>query len=72
MVYSGNISPSGNILSDYQYEYNRIRRINEFLYGLETYAKYDKDVVKLMQAQARFSGLSSLHACQEPREHRHP
>ncbi|MDD3907813.1 MAG: RagB/SusD family nutrient uptake outer membrane protein [Bacteroidales bacterium] len=54
VVYTGNISPASNILSDYQYEYNRIRRINEFLYGLETYAKYDKEVVKLMQAQARF------------------
>ncbi|MPM38445.1 SusD-like protein [bioreactor metagenome] len=54
VVYTGYISPSGNILSDYTYEYNRIRRINEFLYGLKTYAKYDEKVVKLMEAQARF------------------
>lgn len=54
VVYNGNISPSGNILSDYDYEYNRIRRINEFLYGLATYVKYDKEVVKKMEAQARF------------------
>ena len=54
VVYTGNISPSGNILSDYSYEYNRIRRINEFLYGLKTYAKYDEKMVALMEAQARF------------------
>lgn len=54
VVYTGNISPSGNILSDYDYEYNRIRRINEFLYGLKTYAKYDDAIVTLMEAQARF------------------
>lgn len=54
VVYTGNISPAGNILSDYSYEYNRIRRINEFLYGLKTYAKYDESIVKLMEAQARF------------------
>lgn len=40
VVYTGGISPQGNPLSDYTYEYNRIRRINEFLYGLKTYAKY--------------------------------
>lgn len=54
VVYTGNISPASNILSDYSYEYNRIRRINEFLYGLETYAKYDEEVIRLMEAQARF------------------
>ncbi|WP_019541439.1 RagB/SusD family nutrient uptake outer membrane protein [Proteiniphilum acetatigenes] len=54
VVYTGTISPSSNILSDYNYEYNRIRRINEFLYGLKTYAKYDENVVTLMEAQARF------------------
>jgi hypothetical protein len=54
VVYSGNISPATNLLSDYTYEYNRIRRINEFLYGLLTYAKYDEKVVTLMAAQARF------------------
>ena len=54
VVYNGNISPSGNLLSDYAYEYNRIRRVNEFLYGLKTYAKYDENIKTLMEAQARF------------------
>ena len=54
VVYAGNISPSGNILSDYNYEYNRIRRINEFLHGLKTYAHYDAGIKLLMEAQARF------------------
>ncbi|MGI6573873.1 MAG: RagB/SusD family nutrient uptake outer membrane protein [Fermentimonas sp.] len=54
VVYTGNISPQGNILSDYSYEYNRIRRINEFLYGLENYVKYAPEVKTLMEAQARF------------------
>ena len=54
VVYTGGISPSSNILSDYSYEYNRIRRINEFLYGLKTYTKYDEKIVALMEAQARF------------------
>jgi len=54
VVYTGGISPASNVLSDYSYEYNRIRRINEFLYGLKTYAKYDEEVIRLMEAQARF------------------
>ena len=54
VVYSGNISPQKNILSDYSYEYNRIRRINEFLYGLKHYTKYDENIKILMEAQARF------------------
>lgn len=54
VVYDGNISPSSNILSDYSYEYNRIRRINEFLYGLNTYVKYDEKDHRQLEAQARF------------------
>lgn len=54
VVYEGNISPQGNILSDYAYEYNRIRRINEFLYGLNTYVKYDEQDHLQLEAQARF------------------
>lgn len=52
-VYNGNISPNGNILSDYSYEYNRIRRINEFLYDLGRVNYPEKDMVQL-EAQARF------------------
>lgn len=48
------ISPTGVVLSDYQYEYNRIRRINEFLFGLENYVTYSKEDKLLMEAQARF------------------
>lgn len=54
VVYTGGISPQGNPLSDYSYEYNRIRRINEFLYGLKTYAKYGDQDKLIMEAQARF------------------
>lgn len=54
VVYTGGISPQGNPLSDYTYEYNRIRRINEFLYGLKTFAKYGDQEKLIMEAQARF------------------
>ena len=54
VVYTGGISPQGNPLSNYTYEYNRIRRINEFLYGLKTYAKYGDQEKLKMEAQARF------------------
>lgn len=54
VVYDGNISPGSNLLSDYSYEYNRIRRINEFLYGLNTYVKYDEKNHLQLEAQARF------------------
>lgn len=54
VVYNGNISPGSNLLSDYSYEYNRIRRINEFLYGLNTYVKYDEKEHRQLEAQARF------------------
>ncbi|MFR5271133.1 MAG: hypothetical protein ACLTGI_12205 [Hoylesella buccalis] len=63
VVYTGGISPQGNPLSDYTYEYNRIRRINEFLYGLKTYAKYGDQEKLIMEAQARFfQGLPLFHA----------
>lgn len=48
------ISPNSIVLSDYNYEYNRIRRINEFLYGLENYVTYSIEDKTLMEAQARF------------------
>ena len=54
-VYNGNISPSSNILSAYSYEYERIRRINEFLYGLDTYVKYNETDYRQIKAQALFS-----------------
>lgn len=54
VVYDGNISPGSNLLSDYAYEYNRIRRINEFLYGLNTYVKYNEKDHRQLEAQARF------------------
>lgn len=52
-VYYGNISPNGNILSDYNYEYERIRRINEFLYDLRK-ANYPQEDMLQLEAQARF------------------
>lgn len=48
------ISANGPVLSDYSYEYNRIRRINEFLYGLENYVTYSEEDKLIMEAQARF------------------
>lgn len=48
------ISPSNPVISDYSYEYNRIRRINEFLFGLDNYATYSGSDRILMEAQARF------------------
>lgn len=53
-ILSSVISPNNPVLSDYSYEYNRIRRINEFLFGLENYATYDETDKTLMEAQARF------------------
>ncbi len=53
-ILSSIISPNSPVLSDYSYEYNRIRRINEFLFGLENYATYSGKDKTLMEAQARF------------------
>jgi len=53
-ILSSIISPTNPVLSDYSYEYNRIRRINEFLFGLENYATYSGKDKTLMEAQARF------------------
>lgn len=53
-ILSSVISPTSIVLSDYSNEYDRIRRINEFLYGLENYASYDPADITLMEAQARF------------------
>lgn len=53
-ILSSIISPTSIVLSDYDYEYNRIRRINEFLYGLENYVTYSESDKLLMEAQARF------------------
>ncbi|MDD4631586.1 RagB/SusD family nutrient uptake outer membrane protein [Petrimonas sp.] len=53
-ILSSVISPTSVVLSDYAYEYNRIRRINEFLFGLENYVSYNENDKILMEAQARF------------------
>lgn len=53
-ILSSIISVSNPVLSDYSYEYNRIRRINEFLYGLENYATFESSDITIMEAQARF------------------
>jgi len=53
-ILSSIISANNPVLSDYSYEYNRIRRINEFLFGLENYVIYDEADKTLMEAQARF------------------
>lgn len=54
VVFNGMISSSGNPLEGYNYIYNRIRRINEFLEGLDKYTNYSQKDHDLLVAQARF------------------
>lgn len=54
VVFNGTISPAGNPLSSYDDLYNRIRRINEFLYGLDKYTNYSAEENAKLTGQARF------------------
>src|SRR5690554_4605378 len=48
------ISPSGYLLNTWGETYERIRRINEFLVGLENYSELDEEANNLFEGQARF------------------
>ncbi|MDG5799166.1 RagB/SusD family nutrient uptake outer membrane protein [Marinilabiliaceae bacterium ANBcel2] len=48
------ITPDQNSLGIWGDAYNTIRRINEFLEGLEEHADFEEDVIVELQAQARF------------------
>jgi starch-binding outer membrane protein, SusD/RagB family len=48
------MSATGNLLNTWGATYERIRRVNEFLVGLEKYSKLDEEKNKLFEGQARF------------------
>lgn len=48
------MSPTGNLLSTWRATYERIRRVNEFLVGLERYSQLDERTNELFEGQARF------------------
>ncbi|HSI69187.1 MAG TPA: RagB/SusD family nutrient uptake outer membrane protein [Gillisia sp.] len=48
------MSPTGNLLNTWGDTYERIRRVNEFLVGLETYSQLDEEANLLFEGQARF------------------
>lgn len=48
------ISPDQNALGIWADAYGRIRRLNEFLGGIDTYAKFDESSKTVLKAQTRF------------------
>ena len=48
------ITPAGNLLNVWKDTYERIRRVNDFLVGLEEYSKLSADLNVQYEAQARF------------------
>lgn len=48
------ISSTGNLLDVWSITYERIRRVNEFLTGLETYSKLSVERNELFEGEARF------------------
>ncbi|MGM0531496.1 MAG: RagB/SusD family nutrient uptake outer membrane protein [Bacteroidota bacterium] len=48
------ISPSGNLLDTWGETYERIRRVNEFLVGLENYSELDEEINNRLEGQVRF------------------
>lgn len=48
------ISPTGNLLEVWGVTYERIRRVNEFLVGLEQYADFEEETYLRFEAEARF------------------
>lgn len=48
------MSPSGNLLNTWGETYERIRRVNEFLVGLETHSQLEEEDNLLLEGQARF------------------
>jgi hypothetical protein len=47
-------APDGGLLKGWTSAYENIRRVNEFLVGLEKYSELDEDTNKIMEGQARF------------------
>lgn len=54
IVFDGQISPASNTLENYNYIYQRIRRINEFLSRIDQKTKYEPVDRNRFVAQARF------------------
>lgn len=48
------MNPSGNLLNTWGATYERIRRVNEFLVGLEKYSTVSEEENKIFEGQARF------------------
>lgn len=48
------MSPTGSLLGTWKNTYERIRRVNEFLVGLEKYSTLDETTNELLEGQARF------------------
>lgn len=48
------MSPTGNLLNTWDDTYERIRRVNEFLVGLNEYSQLDEETNLLFEGQARF------------------
>lgn len=48
------MSPTGNLLGTWDETYERIRRVNEFLIGLEKYSVLTDEANKVFEGQARF------------------
>ncbi|MFZ5429102.1 MAG: RagB/SusD family nutrient uptake outer membrane protein [Bacteroidota bacterium] len=48
------MSPSGSLLNTWGTTYERIRRVNEFLVGLEKYSTLETEKNKIYEGQARF------------------
>lgn len=48
------MSPSGNMLGVWKQTYERIRRVNEFLVGLENFSKLPAEKNELFEGQVRF------------------
>ncbi len=48
------MNPSGNLLNTWGATYERIRRVNEFLVGLEKYSTVSQEENKIFEGQARF------------------
>src|SRR5690606_24275830 len=48
------MSPTGSLLGTWKNTYERIRRVNEFLVGLEKYSQLDEEKNEVFEGQARF------------------
>ena len=48
------MSPTGNLLNTWGTTYERIRRVNEFLVGLEQYSSFEENLNLRFEAEARF------------------